>query len=62
MTHTFMSSASSIYAQNKANAYFYKQMVAQSTLFAYVDAFAIVALLAFILIPASLFMKMGNKS
>lgn len=62
MTHTFMSSASSIYAQNKANAYFYKQMVAQSTLFAYVDAFAIVALLAFILIPLSLFMSTESKT
>lgn len=62
-THTFMSSASSIFAQNKANAYVYKQMVAQSTLFAYVDTFAIVALLAFILIPLPFFMKIktGEK-
>lgn len=57
LTHTFMSTASYTYAHNKANAYFYKQMVAQSTLFAYVDAFATVALLAFILIPLPFFMK-----
>jgi len=42
---------------NKANAFYYKQMVAQSTLFAYVDAFAIVAMLAFVLIPLPFFMK-----
>ncbi len=42
--HTFMS-------VSKANAYAYKQMIVQSTLMAYVDTFAIVALLAFVLIP-----------
>lgn len=59
--HTFMSSASSTFAQNKANAYAYKQMVAQSTLFAYVDTFAIVALLAFVLIPLPFFMKIKMR-
>ena len=39
------------------NAYVYKQMVSQSTLFAYVDTFAIVAALAFLLIPVAFFMK-----
>lgn len=57
LTHIFMNGASSIYAQNKAQAYLYKQMVGQSTLMAYVDAFAIVALLAFILIPIPFLMK-----
>ncbi|MCM1338076.1 MAG: DHA2 family efflux MFS transporter permease subunit [Muribaculaceae bacterium] len=56
-THTFMSGASSSFALNKANAYAYKQMVTQSTMFAYVDTFAIVAMLAFILIPLPFFMK-----
>ena len=56
-THTFMSGASSTFATNKANAFAYKQMITQSTLFAYVDTFAIVALLAFILIPLPFFMK-----
>lgn len=60
-THTFMSSASSSFAVTKANAYAYKQMVVQSTLFAYVDTFAIVAMLAFILIPLAFFMKSDIK-
>jgi len=55
--HTFITSGSSVFAQNKANAYAYKQMVAQSTLFAYVDTFAIVAMLAFVLIPLPFLMK-----
>lgn len=56
-THTFMSNASSTFATQKANAYAYKQMIVQSTLFAYVDTFAIVAMLAFVLIPLAFFMK-----
>lgn len=58
--HTFISGASSTFAVNKANAYAYKQMVMQSTLFAYVDTFAIVAALAFILIPIAFLMKKGE--
>ena len=61
-THTFISGASSSFAVNKANAYAYKQMVTQSTLFAYVDTFAIVALLAFILIPIAFFMKLNDNN
>lgn len=60
-THTFMSSASSTFAVNKANAFAYKQMVAQSTLFAYVDAFAVVAMLAFVLIPLPFLMKLKDE-
>lgn len=56
-THTFMSNASNTFATQKANAYAYKQMITQSTLFAYVDTFAIVAMLAFVLIPLAFFMK-----
>lgn len=56
-THTFINSASSSFAINKANAYAYKQLIVQSTLFAYVDTFAIVALIAFILIPLAFFMR-----
>lgn len=55
--HTFINGASGVFAQTKANAYVYKQMIAQSTLFAYVDTFAIVAMLAFVLIPLSFLMK-----
>lgn len=57
LIHTFSVSASNSFAHVKANALVYKQMVAQSTLMAYVDTFAIVAALAFILIPLSFFMK-----
>lgn len=57
LTHTFVANSSTTFAHNKANAYFYKQMVGQSTLMAYVDAFAIVALIAFVLIPLPFLMK-----
>ena len=60
-THTFISGASSTFAVNKANAYAYKQMLVQSNLMSYVDAFAIVALLAFILIPLPFFIKINTK-
>lgn len=59
--HTFVSGASNSFAIHKANAYAYKQMITQSTLFAYVDTFAIVALLAFILIPLPFLMKVKEK-
>lgn len=58
--HTFSNNASSAFALQKANAYAYKQMIVQSNLFAYVDTFALVALLAFILIPVPFLMK-GDK-
>lgn len=61
LVHTFANGASSIFATTKANAYVYKQMVAQSVLMSYVDAFATVALLAFILIPLSFFMSSDIK-
>lgn len=60
-THTFITGASSTYAVNKANAYAYKQMVVQSNLMAYVDAFAIVALIAFLLIPLPFLLKINVK-
>lgn len=60
-TNTFITGASSTYAINKANAYAYKQMIVQSNLMAYVDAFAIVALIAFLLIPLPFLMKINVK-
>lgn len=60
-TSTFISGASSSFAINKANAYAYKQMLVQSNLMAYVDAFAIVALIAFLLIPLPFLMKIKVK-
>ena len=60
-TNTFVSGASSTFATTKANAYAYKQMLVQSNLMAYVDAFAIVALIAFLLIPLPFLMKINVK-
>jgi len=60
-TSTFITGASSTYAVNKANAYAYKQMLVQSNLMAYVDAFAIVALIAFLLIPLPFLLKIKIK-
>lgn len=59
--HTFISGASSTFAQTKADAYVYKQMLVQARLMSYVDVFAIFALLAFILIPISFLMSTNIK-
>ena len=56
-----MAEVSNAYATTKANSYVYKQMPFQANLTAYIDAFAIVALLAFLLIPLSFFMKIKTK-
>lgn len=61
-THTFITGASSSFATTKANAYAYKQMIVQSTLMAYVDTFAIVAMLAFVLIPIPFLMNTDIKN
>ena len=62
MVHTFMASSSHFAAQNKANAFFYKQLVQQSRLMAFVDVFELFALLAFILIPYAYALKVNIKS
>ena len=62
MVHTFMSSTSQFAAQHKANAYFYKNLVEQSRLMAFVDVFELFALLAFILIPYAFALKVNIKS
>ena len=62
MVNTFMSSASSVFAQHKANGFFYKQLVQQSRLMAFVDVFELFALLAFILIPYAFALKVNIKS
>lgn len=60
---TFISNASSSYATIKANSYMYKSLITQSRLMAYVDVFAIFALIAFILIPLGMFFKIEyNKT
>ena len=62
LIHTFISSASSSFAQTKANAYIYNQMLVQSRLMSYVDVFAIFAMLAFILIPVAFLMSNEIKN
>lgn len=57
LIHTFSSSVSNSAAHIKANAYLYKSLVTQSKLMAYVDVFAIFALLAFILIPVAFILQ-----
>ncbi len=56
-TNTFINGASSTFAEYKAGAFAYKKMIEQATLMSYIDAFAIVALLAFILIPLPFLMR-----
>ncbi len=43
----------------KANAYMYKNLLVQSKLFAYTDTFEIFALIAFLLIPLTFFLKIN---
>ena len=62
MVNTFMASASSVFAQHKANGFFYKQLVQQSRLMAFVDVFELFALLAFILIPYAFALKVNIKN
>lgn len=54
---TFITNASSSFAQTKANAFVYKQMLVQARLMSYVDVFAISALFAFILVPVAFLMS-----
>ena len=58
---TFMANASSSFATVKTNAYFYKSLLSQSRLMAYVDVFAIFALIAFILMPLALLFRVEPK-
>lgn len=56
-----MANASSSFATVKTNAYFYKSLLSQSRLMAYVDVFAIFALIAFILMPLALLFRVEPK-
>ncbi len=62
LTHTFMANASSTFANTKSNMYIYKSLLTQSRLMAYVDAFAIFALIAFILIPLAFYLKVNTEN
>ncbi len=61
LIHTFSMGASHSFAQVKANAYLYTQMITQARMMSYVDVFATFALLAFISIPLAFFMKINDK-
>ena len=62
LINTFISSCSFTAAHIKANAYIFKSLVSQSKLMAYTDVFAIFAMLAFILIPFSFYLKPVKKT
>lgn len=66
MTHHFMASYPSIFAAHKAGGLFYKQLLTQSRLMAYVDVFEIFALIAICLVPFAFLLdvdfKKQNKS
>lgn len=59
LVNTFIGSSSETYAQIKTNMFLYKSLLSQSRLMAYVDVFAIFALLAFILIPLAFFLNVN---
>ena len=61
LVSTFMANASSSYAAIKTNSYMYKSLLTQSRLMAYVDVFAIFALIAFLLIPLAMFFRTNTK-
>lgn len=60
MSGHFMSFSSN-YALHKSGGVFYKQLIAQSKLMAFVDVFALFALIAFVLIPFSFLLKVPKK-
>ena len=62
MTHKFMQHTAEITAAHKANVIFYKELITQSHIFAYVNVFALFALVSFILIPLGFWLKVDfNK-
>ena len=62
LAHTFMSNASSTFADTKTNMYLYKSLLSQSRLMAYVDVFAMFALIAFLLIPLAFYLNVDNEN
>jgi len=62
LTHTFTGNASTTFAHTKANMYLYKSLLSQSRLMAYVDVFAVFALIAFLLIPLVCFLDVKLNS
>ncbi len=61
LVHTFIAGVSTTYANTKTNMYLYRSLLSQSRLMAYVDVFAIFALIAFLLIPLAFYFKTNVK-
>ena len=61
MVHKFMISLPQYSAIHKAGALYYKQLIVQAKIFAYSDAFAIFALMAFCMIPLGFLLKVNIK-
>ena len=61
MSHKFMSSLPMYSAQIKANALYYKQLIVQSKIFAYVDVFALFAIVSFFMIPLAFALNVDFK-
>lgn len=61
MAHKFMISLSQYSAIHKAGVLYYKQLIVQAKIFAYSDAFAIFALMAFCMIPLGFLLKVNIK-
>ncbi len=62
LVHTFIAGASTTFAHTKTNMYLYRSLLSQSRLMAYVDVFAIFALIAFLLIPLTFCFKTSIKN
>lgn len=61
MAHKFMISLPQYSAIHKAGVLYYKQLIVQAKIFAYSDAFAIFALMAFCMIPLGFLLKVNIK-
>ncbi len=61
MTHNFMTRLPEFSAMHKAGALYYNQLITQARIFAYSDAFALFALIAFLMTPLALFLNVNIK-
>ena len=61
MTHNFMTRLPEFSAMHKAGAVYYNQLITQARIFAYSDAFALFALIAFLMTPLALFLNVNIK-
>ncbi len=61
LINSFSGSTAHYTAQIKANSYVYKSLIVQSKLMAYVDVFALIALIGFVVIPLSFYLKVDKN-